>query len=263
MFFGFLKFFFMNIHIVRIFLLSFLICTSLEVFGSSGNKLPNHEWSFDGFTGTFDRSALQRGYKVYREVCSGCHSMKLLYYRDLIDIGFSSEQVKAIASEYTVIDGPDEEGNMFERPAKPSDRFVGPFANDKEARFNNNGAYPPDLSVIAKARKNGVNYLYNLLLGYTDPPENFEASEGMYYNQWIDGNQIAMAPPLDEGYVDYDDGTNNSLPQLAEDVVTFLKWSAEPELEERKSLGIKVILFFIVFGFLVFLAKRRLWKNIN
>ena len=250
-------------RIVRIFLISFFICIPLEVSGSSGDKMPKHEWSFEGFTGTFDRAALQRGYKVYREVCSGCHSMKLLYYRDLIDIGFSSEQVQAIAAEYTVIDGPDDEGNMFERPAKPSDRFVGPFANKQEARFNNNGSYPPDLSVIAKARKNGVDYLYNLLLGYTNPPESFEASEGMYFNQWIDGNQIAMAPPLGEGYVDYDDGTNNTLPQLAEDVVTFLEWSAEPELEERKSLGIKVILFFIVLGFLVFLAKRRLWKNIH
>ena len=189
--------------------------------------------------------------------------MKLLYYRDLIDIGFSPEQVETIAAEYTVIDGPDDEGSMFERPAKPSDRFVGPFANEQEARFNNNGIYPPDLSVIAKARKNGVDYLYNLLLGYTEAPENFEIGEGMYYNQWIDGNQIAMAPPLDEGYVDYDDGTNNTLPQLAEDVVTFLKWSAEPELEARKNMGIKVILFFIIFGIVIYLAKRKLWRNIN
>ena len=248
---------------ITILLISFFINLSLGASENTGNKIPKHNWSFEGFTGTFDRASLQRGYKVYREVCSGCHSMNLLYFRDLIDIGFSPEQVKAISAEYTVIDGPDDEGNMFERPAKPSDRFVGPFANEQEARFNNNGAYPPDLSVIVKARKNGVNYLYNLLLGYTEPPENFEASEGMYYNQWIDGNQIAMAPPLGEGYVDYDDGTNNTLPQLAEDVVAFLKWSAEPELEERKSLGIKVILFFIVFGFIIFLAKRRLWRNIH
>ena len=250
-------------RIIGILLISFFINLSLGAAESSGDKMPKHEWSFKGFTGTFDRAALQRGYKVYREVCSSCHSMKLLYYRDLIDIGFSPEQVQAIAAEYTVIDGPDNEGNMFERPAKPSDRFVGPFANEQESRFNNNGAYPPDLSVIAKARKNGVDYLYNLLLGYTDPPESFEASEGMYYNQWIDGNLIAMAPPLDEGYVDYDDGTNNTLPQLAEDVVTFLKWSAEPELEERKSLGIKVIIFFVVLGFIVFFAKRRLWKDVH
>ena len=250
-------------HIIAILFISCFFNMHLEASESSGNKFPNHEWSFEGFTGTFDRAALQRGYKVYREVCSGCHSMNLLYYRDLIDIGFSAEQVKAIAAEYTVLDGPDDEGNMFERPAKPSDRFVGPFANEQEARFNNNGSYPPDLSVITKARKNGVDYIYNLLLGYIDSPENFEVSEGMYYNQWVDGNQIAMAQPLDEGYVDYDDDTNNTLPQLAEDVVTFLKWSAEPELEERKSLGIKVILFFIVLGVIVFFAKRRLWRNVH
>ena len=248
------------LSILLFFLFIFL---PLEASEKSIDKMPSHEWSFKGFTGKFDRAALQRGFQVYREVCSGCHSMQLLYYRDLIDIGFSPEQVKAIAAEYTVIDGPDNEGNMFERPAKSSDKFVGPFANEQEARFNNNGAYPPDLSVIAKARKNGVDYLYNLLLGYTDPPDSFEISEGMYYNKWIDGNQIAMAPPLDEGYVDYDDGTNNTLPQLAEDVVTFLKWSAEPELEVRKKMGIKVILFFIIFGFIIFLAKRRLWKDIH
>ena len=250
-------------RILGILIISFLIFMPLKASENSERKMLKHDWSFEGFTGTFDRAALQRGYKVYREVCSGCHAMKLLYYRDLIDIGFSPEQVKIIAAEYTVIDGPDDEGNMFERPAKPFDRFVGPFANDQEARYNNNGSYPPDLSVIVKARKNGVNYLYNLLLGYKDQPEEFEIGEGMYYNQWVDGNQIAMAPPLDDGYVDYDDGTENTLPQLAEDVVTFLKWSAEPELEIRKNLGIKVILFFIFFGILVYLVKRRLWRDVH
>jgi ubiquinol-cytochrome c reductase cytochrome c1 subunit len=241
----------------------FLYSMQISASESSSKQMPAHKWSFEGFTGTFDRSALQRGYKVYREVCSGCHSMNLLYYRDLVDIGFSEDQVKAIAADYTVIDGPDEEGNMFERSAKPSDRFVGPFANDQEARFNNNGAYPPDLSVIAKARKDGANYLYNLLLGYDEPSENFVISDGMYFNKWMSGNQIAMAPPLDDGYVDYDDGTENTLPQLAEDIVTFLKWSAEPELEERKNLGIKAILFFIILGFVVFLLKQRLWRSVH
>ena len=252
-----------KMKILAFLLFSFFVSFQLMASESSSGKMPKHEWSFNGFTGTFDRAALQRGYKVYREVCSGCHSMKLLYYRDLIDIGFSAEQVKAIAAEYSVVDGPDDEGNMFERPAKSSDRFVNPFANDQEARFNNNGSYPPDLSVITKARKNGVDYLYNILLGYTDPPEGVELSEGMYYNKWVKGNQIAMAQPLDEGYVDYDDGTENSLPQLAEDVVTFLKWSAEPELEVRKNIGIKVILFFIILGLIVFFTKKRLWREIN
>ena len=240
-----------------------VVSNNLKASENSGSEMPDHKWSFEGFTGKYDNAAIQRGYKVYREVCAGCHSMKLLYYRDLIDIGFSPDQVKAIASEYTVIDGPNDEGDMFERPARPSDKFVGPYANKEQARYNNNGSYPPDLSVIVKARKNGVNYLYNLLLGYKDQPEEFEIGEGMYYNQWVDGNQIAMGPPLDEGYVDYDDGTNNTLPQLAEDVVTFLKWSAEPELEVRKNIGIKVILFFIIFGIVLYFLKRRLWRDVH
>ena len=230
---------------------------------SSGNAMPKHKWSFSGLTGTFDRASLQRGYKVYREVCSGCHSMQLLYYRDLIDIGFSEEAVKVIAADYTVLDGPNDEGEMFERAARPSDYFVSPFANDEEARASNNGSYPPDLSVITKARKYGADYIFNLLQGYKDPPEDFEIGEGMYYNEWMEGHQIAMAPPLDDGYVEYDDGTENTLSQLAEDVVTFLTWSAEPELEIRKNIGIKVILFFIIFGVVVYFVKQRLWKDVH
>ena len=249
-----------------IFFLFFFIFNTSNVFSaeSSSKKLPQHEWSFKGLTGTFDRGALQRGYKVYSEVCSGCHSMKLLYYRDLIDIGFSEDQVKAIASEYTVIDGPNDEGEMFERSARPADRFVNPYSNENEARANNNGSYPPDLSVIIKAKKDGENYLYNLLLGYKDePPADFELGEGMYYNEWMEGNQIAMPQPIYDGSVDYEDGTSNDMKQLTEDLVTFLKWSAEPELELRKNLGIKVILFFIVLGFIVFLVKNRLWKEVH
>ena len=245
------------------FVLIFLFSNFNVLASGSGNDLPKHNWSFKGLTGTFDQSAVQRGFKVYREVCSGCHSMSLLYYRDLIDIGFSDEEVKAIAAEYTVIDGPNEEGEMFERPAKPSDRFVPPFSNEQEARISNNGSYPPDLSVITKAKKHGPDYIFNLLLGYMDPPVDFELGEGMYYNQWKEGHQISMAQPLDEGYVDYDDGTENTLPQLAEDITTFLVWSAEPELEERKKLGIKVILFFIVLGSIVFIVKNRLWREIH
>ena len=247
------------VTILLIFFLNFYASAS----ENSGGNMPDHEWSFEGITRTFDKAALQRGFKVYREICSGCHSMRLLYYRDLIDIGFNEEEVKVIASDYTVVDGPNDEGEMFERDAKPSDHFVGPFANDQEARASNNGSLPPDLSVISKARVNGANHLYNLLLGYTEPPENFEVAEGMYYNKWMNGNQIAMAPPLDEGYVDYDDGTENTLPQLAEDLATFLVWSAEPELEARKKLGIKVILFFIIFGIVVYFTKRRLWRDVH
>ena len=245
------------------FVLIFLFSNFNVLASGSGNDLPKHNWSFKGLTGTFDKSAVQRGFKVYREVCSGCHSMSLLYYRDLIDIGFSDEEVKAIVAEYTVIDGPNEEGELCECPAKPSDRFVSPFSNEQEARVSNNGSYPPDLSVITKAKKHGPDYIFNLLLGYTEPPVDFELGEGMYYNKWKEGHQISMAQPLDEGYVDYDDGTENTLPQLAEDITTFLVWSAEPELEERKKLGIKVILFFIVLGSIVFIVKNRLWREIH
>ena len=251
---------------MKIFILFFLLffyTSNLFAAESSKKSLPQHEWSFEGITGTFDRGALQRGYQVYSEVCSGCHSMKLLYYRDLIDIGFSEDQVKAIASEFTVIDGPNDEGEMFERDARPADRFVSPYLNDNEARANNNGAYPPDLSVITKAKKDGANYIYNLLLGYKDPPADMEVGEGMYYNIYMAGNQIAMPQPIYNESVDYADGTNNSAEQLAEDLVVFLTWAAEPELEVRKNLGIKVILFFIILGFIIFLAKNRLWREVH
>ena len=246
-----------------LFFLLFFYSSNLFAAESSTKSLPQHEWSFEGITGTFDRGALQRGYQVYSEVCSGCHSMKLLYYRDLIDIGFSEDQVKAIASEFTVIDGPNDEGEMFERDARPADRFVSPYLNDNEARANNNGAYPPDLSVITKAKKDGANYIYNLLLGYKDPPADMEVGEGMYYNIYMAGNQIAMPQPIYDESVDYADGTNNSAEQLAEDLVVFLTWAAEPELEARKNLGIKVILFFIILGFIIFLAKNRLWREVH
>jgi ubiquinol-cytochrome c reductase cytochrome c1 subunit len=246
------------------FLILFFLSTNLWSSESSHKEMPKHNWSFNGITGTFDKAALKRGYQVYREVCSGCHSMKLLYYRDLLDIGFSEVQIKAIASEYTVLDGPNDDGEMYERPARLADRFVAPFANDNEARANNNGAYPADLSVITKAMKYGEDYIYNLLLGYKDdPPSDVNVGEGMYYNEWMDGNQISMPAPLYDESVDYEDGTSNNVEQLAQDVVTFLKWSAEPELEVRKNLGIKVILFFIILGFIVYLVKNRLWREVH
>ena len=248
---------------IFIFLLVFIVNSNVGGSESSQKEMPKHDWSFNGITGTFDKAALQRGFKVYREVCSGCHSMRLLYYRDLIDIGFSEAQVKVIASDYTVLDGPNDEGEMFERQARLADKFVNPYLNDNEARANNNGAYPPDLSVITKARKYGVDYIYNLLLGYNEVPEGLTVGEGMYYNEWMPGNQISMPSPLSDNVIDYDDGTDTNIQQLSEDVTTFLKWAAEPEMEIRKNLGIKVILFFIILGSVVYLAKNRLWKDVN
>ena len=249
---------------MRLFFIIFLFFSSIiNAAEMTSEKMPKHDWSFEGITGTFDRAAIQRGYKVFTEVCSGCHSMKLLYYRDLIDVGFSEAQVKVIASEYTILDGPNDDGEMFERPARPADRFVNPYANDNEARASNNGAYPPDLSVITKARKYGPDYIYNLLLGYVEPPEGMEIGNGMYYNKWMPGNQIAMPAPIADGSVDYDDGTDNNAQQLSEDVTHFLQWAAEPEMEVRKNLGIKVILFFIILGFIILLAKNRLWREVN
>tara|TARA_B100000029_G_scaffold130731_1_gene124374 strand:- start:1569 stop:2327 length:759 start_codon:yes stop_codon:yes gene_type:complete len=246
-----------------ILILIIMFNSNLYAAESSKEKLTKQDWSFNGITGTYDKAAIQRGLKVYQEVCAGCHSMNLIYYRDLEDIGFSKEQIKVIASEYTILDGPNDEGEMFERPARPADKFVDPYMNAQEARLSNNGSYPPDLSVINKSRKGGADYIYNLLIGYEEPPADLVLGEGMYYNKWMDGKQIAMPTPLYDGSVDYDDGTENTASQLAKDVTIFLQWAAEPELEERKRLGVKVILFFIIFGIFVFLSKRRLWKQIN
>ena len=192
-------------------------------------------WPFNGVFGRFDQSSLQRGFQVYREVCAACHGIRQISYRDLKGIGYSNDEIKFIAAEYQVLDGPNDEGEMFERDARPSDKFVGPYENDKVARLANNGAYPPDLSLIVKARADGANYLYSLLNGYKDFPDNFEASEGMYYNEFY-GNQIAMPSPLMDDLVEYSDGTEATQSQIAKDVTSFLAWTAEPELEERKVL---------------------------
>ena len=229
-----------------------------------GGEIKAHDWSFSGVFGTFDRGALQRGYQVYKEVCASCHSMNLLYYRNLTEIGLNEDQVKEIAAEYEVADGPDGEGEMFMRPAKPSDRFVAPFANEQAARASNNGANPPDLSLIVEARFDGPDYIYSLLTGYEDEaPEGVELGEGMNYNHAFPGNQIAMAPPLFEGAVEYADGTEATLEQMAEDVTTFLTWAAEPMLETRKRMGVKVILFLIVLSALLYAVKRKVWSDLH
>lgn len=226
-------------------------------------ELPDRQWSFEGIFGSFDMNSVQRGLQVYLEVCAGCHGLELIAFRNLSDLGYNEDEVKAIAANFTVIDGPDDNGEMFERPGLPFDRFPPPFANDKAAAAANGGAVPPDLSLMAKARMNGADYLHALLTGYRDPPPDFDLLDGLSYNEYFPGHQIAMAQPLDDGYVEYMDGTEATLDQMAIDVTTFLAWTAEPELEERKQMGIKVILFLIVLTGLLYAVKRKIWADLH
>ncbi len=228
---------------------------------AEGVELLEHRWSFDGLFGTFDRAAAQRGFQVYREVCSACHSLKYVSFRNLAALGFSEEQVQALAEEYTVQDGPNDQGEMFERPGKASDRLPSPYPNPEAARVANNGALPPDLSLITKAREDGPNYLYSLLNGYEEPPAEFQLADGMNYNAYFPGHQIAMPQPLSPDQVTYADGSTASVEQMSSDVATFLTWAAEPQLEARKATGLKVMLFLIVLTGLLYATKRRVWAD--
>ncbi len=222
---------------------------------------PEMHWSFSGPFGTYDRAALQRGFQVYKQVCAACHSMDLKSYRNLAALGYNEDEIKAIAAEYTVEDGPNDEGEMFERPARPSDRFKNPYPNDAAAKYANNGAMPPDLSLITKARHNGANYVHGILTGYEEAPADTELMSGQYYNRYMAGHVIAMAPPLSDGVVGYEDGTDGTVEQYAKDVTQFLVWAAEPEMEERKRTGIKVILFLLVFTGIMYAVKRKIWAD--
>jgi ubiquinol-cytochrome c reductase cytochrome c1 subunit len=222
--------------------------------------LPHQEWSFDGIFGTYDRASAQRGFQVYKEVCSTCHPVKHLYFRDLADLGYSEDEVKAIAASYQVTnEQPNDQGEMFQRPGRPSDLIPGPFPNDQAARAANNGALPPDLSMIVKAREGGSDYVYGLLNGYKEPPPGFNMLQGMQYNQYFPGHQIAMPPPLADGAVTFADGTPSIVPQMSHDVVTFLTWAAEPNLEPRHRTGLKVMLFLVVAAGVFYAAKRKIW----
>lgn len=230
---------------------------------AEGAALPHQDWSFDGLFGTYDRGAAQRGFQVYQEICSGCHSLNLVHYRNLASLGFSEDEIKAIAADVEVTDGPDEDGEMFERPGRPSDSFKAPFPNEQAARAANGGAFPPDLSLITKARVGGPDYVYGILTGYGEPPADVTLPEGMYYNAYFPGHQIAMPPPLSDDMVSYADGTPATIDQMAHDVVTFLNWTAEPELEVRKRTGVKVMLFLIVLTGLLYATKRKIWAQVH
>ena len=255
----------MLILLNRIILIIFISTVSFSVHSEETNKnYVKTNWSFKGIFGTFDRASLQRGYQVYQEVCSGCHSAQHLSYRNLSEKGgpeFSVEEAKAIAAQFEVEDGPNSDGEMFTRLGRLSDKFVKPYPNVEASTAANGGAYPPDMSVLAKARKGGADYIYSLLLGYEEVPTGFELDEGVYYNKYMSGNRIKMLAPLSDGLVEYSDGTQSTTVQMAKDVTTFLVWAAEPHLESQHRMGFKVIIYLIILLTLVYMSKQKVWSR--
>ena len=240
---------------------------------------PRQKWSFAGPFGHYDKGQLQRGLKIYREVCSVCHGMKYVAFRDLEALGYSDGQVKAIASEYKIPDGPNDQGEMFERAGRPADYFPTPWPNENAARARYNGV-PPDFSVLAKARgyergfpwfifdmftqfqEHGVDYIHALMIGYKDkPPAGVTLPAGSFYNEYFPGHAIAMPPPLSDKRVDYTDGSPNTVDQYAKDVVAFMMWAAEPHLEARKRIGFQVMIFLLVLSGLLYFTKKKVWAN--
>jgi len=254
---------FLYMSISKFILLTVMCLAPVSAFSAADKiKYPKQEWSFSGVMGTFDRASQQRGLQVYKEVCSGCHGLRLLAYRNLKAIGYNDDEIKAFAAENSV-NTVNDEGETVERPARPSDKFVSPYPNEQAARVANGGAYPPDLSLIIKARADGANYLHALLTGYVEAPTGKKVPDGMYYNKYYPGNLIGMPQPLYDDGVTYADGTKASPEQMAKDVTAFLAWAAEPELEERKRLGISVILFLLVLTLLSYFAMKQIWAPIK
>ena len=250
-------------------LFSIIILLSLNSYSAiSAEKVEylKTDWSFKGLFGKFDRASLQRGYQVYTEVCAACHSMKYLSYRNLSEKGgpeFSVAQAKAIAASFEVTDGPNSDGEMFTRPGKLSDKFVMPYENVKAAEAANGGAYPPDMSVLVKARGGGVDYIYSLLQGYEEAPSGMTLDDGVHYNKYMYGNKIKMSAPLSDGIIEYSDGTNASVEQMSKDVTTFLMWAAEPSLETRHQMGFKAIVYLIILTILVYFSMKRIWSRVK
>ena len=260
----------MRLSKVIIILFSFVFISnadSLSAAGGEAYKNLKPGFSFEGPFGKFDRESLKRGYQVYSEVCASCHGMKQLSFRNLSQPGgpeFSIDKVKEIAAEYFIMDGADEYGDPVERARIASDRFQSPFDSKDAAKAANNGAYPPDLSLITKARSDGTNYIYSLLSGYEEIiPDNITIDDALSYNPWFPGNAIAMAQPLYDEMVEYTDGSEATISQMSYDVANFLTWAAEPSMEERKSLGIIVMGFLIIFLILMFFSVRRLFEDVH
>ena len=253
--------------ILRLFSIIILFCTPFfNVISAEKVEYLKTDWTFKGLFGKFDRASLQRGYQVYTEVCAACHSMKYLSYRNLSEKGgpeFSVAQAKAIAASFEVTDGPNADGEMFQRPGKLSDKFVMPYENVKAAEAANGGAYPPDMSVLVKARGGGVDYIYSLLQGYEEAPSGMILDEGVHYNKYMYGNKIKMSAPLSDGIIEYSDGTNASVEQMSKDVTTFLMWAAEPSLEARHQMGFKAIVYLIILTILVYFSMKRIWSRVK
>ena len=254
-------------NFLKIIAIFFIFC-SFSSYSNSAEKVEylKTDWSFKGLFGKFDRGSLQRGYQVYTEVCAACHSMKYLSYRNLAEKGgpeFSEAEVKAIAASFEVTDGPNSDGDMFTRPGKLSDKFVKPYENVKAAEAANGGAYPPDMSVLVKARGGGVDYIYSLLQGYENPPSGVTLDDGVHYNKYMYGNKIKMAAPLSDDLIEYGDGTKASVEQMSKDVTTFLMWAAEPHLEARHQMGFKAIVYLIILTTLVYFSMKKIWSRVK
>ena len=253
-------------NLLIVFSITLLIFSTNSINSAEQNDPIKVKWTFKGLTGKFDRPSLQRGFQVYKEVCSSCHSMQYLSYRNLGEPGgpeFSEAEVKAIAASVEIQDGPDSQGDMFFRPGRPSDKFKSPYPNVNASIAANGGAYPPDMSVLVKARPGGANYIYSVLVGYEEPPSGMVLDDGVYYNKYMIGNKIKMSAPLSDGIIDYTDGTEATADQMAKDVTTFLAWAAEPELEERHRTGIKVIIYLVILTVLVYLSMKKIWLRID
>lgn len=243
-------------------------------------KPKNVDWTFAGPFGKYDKGQLQRGLKVYKEVCSNCHSMKLVAFRNLGDLGYSEEQVKAFALQYDIQDGPNDAGDMFTRKGVPSDHFPPPFANEEAAAAANGGAAPPDFSLLAKARgvergfptfvfdivsqyqEGGADYIYSLITGFQEAPAGVQVADGTYFNPYFNAaSALKMPPPIADGQVAYEDGSPQTVDQYARDVASFMMWAAEPHLEERKRTGFMVMVFLLIFAGLVYVTKKSVYAN--
>uniref|UniRef100_A0A674MIJ4 Cytochrome c1, heme protein, mitochondrial n=2 Tax=Takifugu rubripes TaxID=31033 RepID=A0A674MIJ4_TAKRU len=221
---------------------------------------PSFPWSHAGPLSSLDHASVRRGYQVYKQVCASCHSMDYLAFRNLVGVSHTEAEAKTLAEEIEVVDGPDEKGEMFTRPGKLSDYFPKPYPNPEAARDANNGALPPDLSYIVNARHGGEDYVFSLLTGYCDPPAGVTVREGLYYNPYFPGQSVAMAPPIYNEVLEFDDGTPATMSQVAKDVCTFLRWAAEPEHDQRKRMGLKLLIGTAVLTPLIYYMKRHRWS---